>query len=82
MKAAEVAKKLEKIDEINDEGFRELSWKEIAKFLSAYGAKEFDYEDNSSVDPSCYVYFEDNSRIYVGNPHQAYFPRFYIVSEE
>jgi len=82
MKAYRAYVLLEKVDEIDlESGFRPLSWEEVRKLLSKFGEVIIEYEDNSSVDPSCYIYFEDGSRLYVGNPEQSYFPRFYIISE-
>ena len=83
MKVAEkVAEKLERNDKIDlESGFRLFSWEEVLQIFEKFGKFEIVFEENSSVDPSCYVVFADGSRLYVGNPYQSYFPRFYIVSE-
>ena len=77
---------LEKEDEyLQEEGLRKLSWEEMKRILREnVGNFEVLETDGSheSWDPSVILRFEDGSLLYVGNPVQECFTRFYYLIEK
>ena len=88
--AYQVYKEIKEFEQFDDNGFSIHPFEDIAKIIEKYGGS---YETcscgsqycdicNGSVDPSIKVVFPDNSKLYIGDPYEVVYPRFYVVDKE
>ena len=87
MKIAERIRNWHDDHTFDEDGFSELSKRELAKRIKELGGQLEDCRCgspyceicNGSIDPSLEVKFPDGSVLYIGNPRQEVFPRILLT---